>query len=102
MTKKLNKKQFVFRAIEKLRKPYTDKKGNKVNPSGIHTVYSGFNQAFKEYFNDDPIKSVTALVEKGELDGHPTKGGFMIYKPGEMPKAKSSSGTKALKDMELL
>jgi len=100
--KKVTQKQFVYTAVEKLRKPYTNKKGEQVNPSGIHTVYSGFNQAFKDYFGADPIKAVNGLIDKGELEGHPAKGGFMIYKPGEMPKGKPTAGKKALKEMELL
>ena len=35
----LNEEEFVFRAIKRLRKPPY---------KGIHSVYSGFNQAFKE------------------------------------------------------
>ena len=39
---KLSEHEFVIRAIRKLRKPPY---------KGIHSVYSGFNKAFKDYFN---------------------------------------------------
>jgi hypothetical protein len=45
--KKLSEHEFVIRAIKKLRKPPY---------KGIHSVYSGFNRAFKDYFNASPVK----------------------------------------------
>jgi len=43
--KKISEYDFVVKAIKKLRKPPY---------KGIHSVYSGFNQAFKEYFGTNP------------------------------------------------
>ena len=107
--KQVTKKQFVYKAIDKLRKPYTNKQGKTVKPAGLHVVRDGFNNAFRAYFgeNADPIKTVNELIEKGELEGHPVKGGFKIYKPGEMPKSepkekKEEQAKKALEKMELL
>lgn len=47
-----------IRAIKKLRKePY----------KGIHSVYSGFNQAFREYFNKDPVEVTTSLAQESKI-----------------------------------
>jgi hypothetical protein len=71
---KLAHKDFFERAIKKCRK-----EGYK----GIHTVYSGVNNAFRQYYGKDadPIVAVNALIAKGELAGNPAKGGFTIYMP---------------------
>jgi len=39
--------EFVYRAIKRLRKPPY---------RGIHSVFSGFNQAFKEHFGKNPSR----------------------------------------------
>jgi len=78
---KLTQAEFVKRAIGKLRKdPY----------KGIHSVYSGFNQAFRDYFNDDPIKWTTQLAADGEIETRPSRGGVMLYLPGEAPTRSTS------------
>jgi hypothetical protein len=71
--KKLTEVEFWHKAIETLRS-----EGYK----GIHSVYSGANNAFKKYFNGaDPVKSTTRLAAEGKLTIRPTKGGVMIYHP---------------------
>ncbi len=78
---KLSEAEFVKRAIVKLRKdPYR----------GIHSVYSGFNQAFRDYFNDDPIKWTTQLAEEDVIETRRARGGIMLYLPGEAPAQSSS------------
>jgi len=77
MSKKLSDEEFVVRAITKLRLP--DRKG-------IHTVYSGFNKACGEYTGKNPVQVVETLMAEGKIVGHPTKGGFTIYLPGDGPK----------------
>ena len=77
--------EFVIRAIEKLR---TEKS------RGIHSVYSGFNQAFRDYFEEDPVPVTTALVKEGKLVTRPVRGGVMLYKPGEAPVAGESALNK--------
>lgn len=65
-TMKLSHYEFTRQAIMKLRKPPF---------SGIHVVYSGFNQAFRAYFGENPV----GIVDK--LPGivvKPTKGGAII------------------------
>jgi hypothetical protein len=74
---KLSKEEFVKKAVLKLRK-----EGYK----GIHTVYSGFNEAFKEYFKgDDPIKTTNQLASEGKINIRPVKGGVMLYLPEDSP-----------------
>ncbi|MBW1613899.1 MAG: hypothetical protein JRJ57_07990 [Deltaproteobacteria bacterium] len=68
MGKKLTEYEFVVRAIKKLRKPPY---------KGIHSVYSGFNQAFREYFNKDPIEVTKRLVAQKKLVTRPVKGGVL-------------------------
>ena len=75
--------EFTKRAIRKLRKrPY----------NGIHTVYSGFNQAFREYFDKDPVEATNQLAEQGLLEIKPVKGGVMIYIPDDKPYQSPKTG----------
>lgn len=89
-TKLLSKEDFVFAALEKLRKP---------GYAGIHVVFSGFNEAFREYFKGaDPIAFVDGLVEKGVLEKRPARGGVIIKlaekKPGVPGKKKKDGPSK--------
>lgn len=85
---KMSYEEFVRKSILKLRKePY----------KGIHTVYSGFNEAFKEYYNgEDPVKITNQLAEEGKIVIRPVKGGVTLYLPEDAPASKSS-GKEALK-----
>ncbi|MBI5526422.1 MAG: hypothetical protein HY897_08805 [Deltaproteobacteria bacterium] len=92
MAEKISHEEFVKTAVEKLRT-----EGYK----GIHSVYSGFNEAFKEYYpGEDPVATTTKLSKEGKITLLPVKGGVMIYLPGEAP-AKLSRGGEALKKMGL-
>ena len=86
---KLSHAQFTKRAITALR---TD--GYK----GIHTVYSGFNAAFREYYGEDsdPITATKNLHEAGEIVVRYAKGGAVIYLPGDAPEKKDNKGKEAL------
>ena len=88
---KLTEEQFVLTAIEKLRKG---------GYRGIHSVYSGFNQAFRAYFggNADPVGVTTKLAKQGKIVTHPVRGGVMLYKPDEAPQGKDT-GKEALAKM---
>jgi hypothetical protein len=92
MGKKVTPEEFVRLAIAKLRnEPY----------KGIHSVYSGFNEAFKKYFaGDDPIKLTNQMAEDGKLAIRPVKGGVVLYLPEDGPK--TSRGEEALMKMGLL
>lgn len=91
MSEKLSHEEFVRRAIVSLRKP-----GYK----GIHTVFSGFNDAFKRYFEgENPVEVTKRLSEEGKIVLRPVRGGVMIYLPEEAPSR--SSGDDALRKMGL-
>jgi hypothetical protein len=68
---------------------------------GIHTVYSGFNEAFKKYFdNENPIEVTNKLASEGKIVIRPVKGGVMLYLPEDAPAAKTR-GEDALGKMGL-
>jgi hypothetical protein len=83
MAENLTEYEFVARAIKKLRRPPY---------KGIHSVYSGFNQAFREYFNKDPVEATRKLTEQGKIITRPVKGGAVLYLPEDAP-SKTDSGT---------
>lgn len=92
MSEKLSYEEFIKKAIVSLRK-----EGYK----GIHTVYSGFNNAFKKYYDGaNPVEATTRLAEEGKIIIRPVKGGVMLYLPEEAPKAQDA-GNDALKKMGL-
>lgn len=72
----MTEEQFTTKAIETLRS------GKFL---GIHSVYSGFNAAFRQYFGTDPVAAVRLLEEKRVIMVHPSKGGVIIYKSSEAP-----------------
>ena len=76
MEEKISEHEFVVRAIKKLKKPPY---------KGIHSVYSGFNQAFREYFNKDPVEATTKLAQEGKIVTRPVKGGATLYLPEDAP-----------------
>ncbi len=76
MPEKINKDEFVYRAIRKCRKPPY---------KGIHTVYSGLNEVFRQYYGEDPIGHINAMIAAKKIYGHPAKRGVMIYLPEDSP-----------------
>ena len=92
MPEKLSHEEFIKKAIVSLRK-----EGYK----GIHSVYSGFNTAFKKYFDgENPVEATTKLAKEGKIIIRPVKGGVMLYLPEEAP-ASQGLGDEALKKMGL-
>lgn len=92
MKSKLVPEEFVKLAIARLRLE---------NYKGIHTVYSGFNDAFKSYFDGaNPIEATGELARLGKIVLRPVKGGVMLYLPGDGPEM--NRGDMALKKMGLL
>jgi hypothetical protein len=90
MSEKLNYEEFVTKAIVSLRK-----EGYK----GIHSVYSGFNEAFKKYFEgENPVEVTNKLALEGKIAIRPVKGGVMLYLPEEAPATKSTA-VEALRKM---
>lgn len=90
MSEKLSHEEFVKKAIVSLRK-----EGYK----GIHSVYSGFNNAFKKYFDgENPVEVTNKLAQEGKIVIRPVKGGVMLYLPEEAPVSKDTAD-EALKKM---
>ncbi len=87
---KLTVEEFVHLAIRSLRMG---------DFKGIHSVYSGFNEAFKKYFGQDPVQATNRLAEEKKIEIRPIKGGVLLYLPGEAPS--QSRGDEALKKMGL-
>ena len=74
--------EFVRRAVIRLRKG---------TAKSIHSVFSGFNSAWRAYYNSDPVEGVKALEKKGVCVTHPTKGGVRIYLAEDAPNRKPST-----------
>jgi hypothetical protein len=85
---KLTVEEFVIQAIKSLRMG---------DFKGIHSVYSGFNEAFKKYFGQDPVQATNRLAEDKKIEIRPIKGGVLLYLPGEAPSR--SRGDEALEKM---
>jgi hypothetical protein len=100
--RKLTEEEFVLQGIRRLRKdPYR----------GIHSVYSGFNEAFRKYFGTNPVEVTSRLAAEGKIETRPFKGGAMLFLPGEAPKRVSvdeiiqlisESGNRSLSDEEFI
>src|ERR1700674_2592424 len=90
----LTPEQFVIRAIESLR--------NADKSKGIHTVFSGFNEAFRKYFpGQDPVAVTNQLSEDGKIVIRYVRGGAMIYKPDDAPPPRGGDAGEALRKMGL-
>lgn len=87
---KLTEEEFIRRAIKKLRGNY----------KGIHTVYTGFNQAFKDYFGTNPVEATQKLAKEGKVNIRPVKGGVILYLPEDVPSNPKSVLSKILEDDE--
>jgi hypothetical protein len=74
---KLSEEEFIRKAIKKLRGNY----------KGIHSVYSGFNEAFKQYFGTNPVDTTQRLAKEGKINIRPVKGGVMLYLPEDAPNS---------------
>lgn len=93
MAERLNQEEFVKKAIVSLRK-----EGFK----GIHTIYSGFNDAFKRYYEgENPVEATNRLAKDGKIVLRPVKGGVMLYLPENAPAAAGKSAEETLKKMGL-
>ena len=87
---KLGTEEFVVRAIKKLRGRYR----------GIHSVFSGFNEAFRQYFGEDPRAATQELAARGIIAIRPVKGGVMLYLKGDAPQAADDALKKILDEQE--
>ena len=92
MPERMSHEEFVRKAIANLRTG---------RYKGIHTVYSGFNEAFRKYFEgEDPIATTQRLADEGKIVVMRVKGGAMLYLPEDAP-APRQRGEDALKKMGL-
>ncbi len=87
---KLTEEEFIRKAIKKLRGKY----------KGIHSVYSGFNTAFKEYYGTNPVETTQRLANEGKINIRPVKGGVMLYLPEDAPNIAENVLSKILGDDE--
>lgn len=88
----LTPEEFVVIAIKKLRTGQF---------KGIHSVFSGFNEAFKTYFEGaDPVQATSQLAQEGKIVIRPVRGGVILYLPEDGPRF--TRGEQALQKMGLL
>jgi hypothetical protein len=87
---RLSHEEFVKRAIIKLR--------DLSKSRGIHSVISGFNQAFRIYYGEDnPVEIANELAQNGKIEIRIVRYGAMLYLPGEAPPQRVYKGEQALK-----
>ncbi len=92
MAERLSHEEFIKQAILKLRTG---------NYKGIHSVYSGFNEAFKKYYDgENPVQATNKLAAEGKIVIRPAKGGVVLYLPDDAPNV--TRGDQALKKMGLI
>jgi len=82
----MTKEEFTIQAIMKLRDLSKSK--------GIHTRYSGFNEAFKLQFGEESRATTEQMAANGEIAIIPAKGGVRLYLAGDAPSG--TSGADAL------
>jgi hypothetical protein len=89
---KLSYEEFVKQAILKLRTG---------DYKGIHSVYSGFNDAFRKYYPGiNPVEITNQLAKENKIAVVPRKGGVMLYLPDEAPQV-TTKADQVLKKMGL-
>lgn len=96
---KLTPEQFVLLAIQKL-PAIEPRNGKAYKGRSIHTVYSQFNAAFRDYFDKAcPVEATKQLAAAGKISMLVVRGGAMIAGPGVLPKREQVSPKEALKKM---
>ena len=79
----LSDEEFIIEGIKKLRRdPY----------KGVHSVFSGLNEAFRKQFNKDHIEFTGKFALSGKIEIIPIKSGkgVMLYLPGEGPRGRKT------------
>ena len=89
-TTQQEKEQFVLKSIRALR---SDKS------KGIHVRFSGFNDAFRAKFGEDPRAFTEKMAAEGKIVIQPRRKGAMLYLPGEAPEG-AVNGESALERIE--
>jgi hypothetical protein len=84
---RLSHAEFVKKAIVSLRKD---------DYKGIHSVFTGFNNAFAKYFDGaNPVDATTQLEKEGIIEIRPVKGGVILYLKGEAPAPRDTTAERA-------
>lgn len=85
---KMNYEEFMEKAIKSLREPPY---------KGIHVVYSNFNNAFRQYYDEDPRPIIDKMVADGFLVSRPARGGaiIMLAADADEKMKKVDNGTSA-------
>ena len=99
--KKLSFAEFAPKVIERLKQ---DKKPSpKTGKIGKGIFAQSFNEVARQYYGAtfDVRAEVDKLLEAGVLEGHPVKGGFMLYLQGEGPSSQKSKPEDVLSDLGL-
>ena len=86
------KEHFVLNAIKALR--------DTSRSQGIHVRISGFNDAFRQKFGEDPRAFTEKMAAEGKIVVQPRKGGAMMYLPGEAPAGALYDGKSALERID--
>ena len=100
-TEKLAFAEFAPKVIERLK---ADKKPSpKTGKIGKGIFAQSFNEVARQYYGAtfDVRKAVDTLLADGVIEGHPVKGGFMLYLQGEGPSSQKSKPEDVLKDLGL-
>ena len=82
----LTKEEFIIQAIKKLR--------DESKSKGIHSRFSGLNEAFKLQFEEESRATTDKMAAEGKLVIIPAKGGVRLYLPEDAPV--STAGADAL------
>ena len=85
----MSEHEFVIKTIKKLSHPPY---------KGIHSVYTGFNHDFREYFQKDPVEVTTRLAQEGKIETRTVKGGAKLYQPGDAPSQSKGVPNKSIEE----
>ena len=93
--------EFAVRVINVLKKH--KEPSPKTGKIGKGVFARPFNEAARKVYGEDfdVVAATNALIEQGKLEGHPVKGGFMLYLPGEGPQSKTPKTDDILKEAGL-
>lgn len=86
------KEQFVTKAIQRLR--------NVARSKGIHVKFSGFNEAFRMKFGEEPRAFTEKMAAEGKIMLRPAKMGAMMYLLSDAPDGILNPGQAALDKIE--
>lgn len=87
----LSEAEFTKRAIKELR---------ELPQKGIHSKYSGFNPAFRKYFDKEPKEAINQLAEEGKIETREESDGVMLYLPNEAPSESPDETLNKIVDSE--